>query len=88
MSQEDCQEASNRNSCQNPLACVTNVGSVETSRFLEAVAASPDGGYVYAVGDAGKDLDVFKINGTSLTEVLPRISLGNDHPASIAASPK
>jgi DNA-binding beta-propeller fold protein YncE len=66
---------------------VTNVGSVETGRFPEAIAVSPDGGYVYAGGDAGKDLDVFKIDGASLTEVL-RISLGNDHPASMVASPK
>ena len=65
-----------------------NVGSVKTGRFPEAIAVSPDGGYVYAGGDAGKEPDVFKIDGTGLTEVLPPISLGDDHPASMAASPK
>jgi DNA-binding beta-propeller fold protein YncE len=66
---------------------VTDVGSVKTGRFPEAITVSPDGGYVYAGGDAGKELDVFKID-TGLTEVLPPISLGDDHPASMAASPK
>jgi hypothetical protein len=36
----------------------------------------------------GKYLDIFKIDGTTLTPASPQISLGDDHPASMAASPK
>ena len=36
----------------------------------------------------GKDLDIFKIDGTTLTPASPTISLGDDHPSSIVASPK
>jgi hypothetical protein len=52
--------------------------------FREAIAGSPDGAYVYAGGDAGKDLDIFKIDGTTLTPASPPISLGDDHPTWMA----
>jgi len=66
---------------------VTNVGEVNVGALPEAVAFSPDGGYVYVGNFLDGDLSVLKVEGGKLTALPQRLKLPG-HPASMRGGPQ
>jgi DNA-binding beta-propeller fold protein YncE len=66
---------------------VTNVGSIDVGALPEAVAFSPDGGYVYVGNFIDGDLWALRIEGSKLTDTSQRIKLSG-HPASMRRGPQ
>jgi len=66
---------------------VTNVGDINVGALPEAVAFSPDGGYLYVGNFIDGDMSVLKVDGTTLTDTGQRVKLPG-HPASMRAGPQ
>lgn len=66
---------------------VTRVGEVTVGALPEAVAFSPDGGYLYVGNFIDKDLSVLKVNGTRLSDTGQRFKLPGQ-PASMRGGPQ
>ena len=66
---------------------VSNVGEISVGALPEAVAFSPDGGYLYVGNFIDGDMWVLKVDGTTLTDTVQRFKLPG-HPASMRGGPQ
>jgi DNA-binding beta-propeller fold protein YncE len=66
---------------------VGNAGEINVGALPEAVAFSPDGGYVYVGNFIDGDMSVLKVDGSTLSEAGPRFKLPG-HPASMRGGPQ
>jgi DNA-binding beta-propeller fold protein YncE len=66
---------------------VTRAGEISVGALPEAVAFSPDGGYLYVGNFIDGDLWVLKVDGTALTDTSQRFKLPG-HPASMRGGPQ
>jgi DNA-binding beta-propeller fold protein YncE len=60
---------------------VTKVKEIEVGGLPEAVAFTPDGGYLYVGNYLDKDISILRVNGTDITDTGKRFKLPG-HPAS------
>jgi len=65
---------------------VTKVGDVDAGGLPEGVAFTPDGRYLLVGNYLDQDLSIYRVNGTTITDIGTRFKLPG-HPASLRMSP-